>query len=97
MDLKDGDSELTRAGLFLFLILRTKVTQGVERLQRLAAWRRPLQPGCCAPLPDLSGQPAAADGRRDETYCSYLEHAQPGGRIHKTQEKQRQAKLEHTC
>ena len=24
------------------------------------------------------GQPGPADGRRDETYCSYLEHAQPG-------------------
>ena len=61
--------------------------QGVERLQRLLAWRRPLELGCCAPLPGLRGQPAAADGRRDETYCSYLEHAQPGGHSASTKPK----------
>ena len=69
---------MTRVSLPLALRGPTVLVPGGKVAALLLAagvWRRPLELGCCAPLACLSGQPGAGDGGRDETYCSYLEHA----------------------
>ena len=59
--------------------------------QRLAAWRRLSRWDAARRCPAWRGQPGAGDGGRDETYCSYLEHAPlSAAASKKTQEKQRQ-------
>lgn len=65
-----GKSNLTRAGLLLLIPRRGKRLQ-----QRLAAWRRLSRWDAARRCPGWRSQPGTGDGGRDETYCSYLEHA----------------------
>ena len=71
-----GETKLTKVGLLRLIPRRWKGWSSGWLFGAAS------QVGCCAPLPCWRGQPGAGDGGRDETYCSYLEHAHNGGLSH---------------